>query len=473
MIGTRGADKNHTYHGSHQYSPGGVQKDASPDCDHSGSILGALLGGSSFYESAPKAPWPRNNLDPSTCPAGPNGDRASPLEVARWISGGFRGDAHRPCVLPSSPRFAEVSLELSDLPSGVTFFAKNAIGPRTRTWAEGALEKRLAKTSSFVSNSLPITSCRQKVEGGERFSLRIKSKRTTIFFVDMEIMRTLTASLGKIFGPACLSLCAASGALASDVVLQKVPTTVQVSANSAQSRLGPQATFALINYSVGNTRPARALYVSSGPDLTTANSMIDQQTATSFGFSAEDKSPTAVIDLGKVCTIRHLAAVYSARPGSVDFYIMKSLPGADRDDAANTLKLDEGAFASLKSVGTAVDDGSQGRASVDFPATTGRYVMLRWIPASHADSSFTVAEVSVSGPDQRNLIASSRNFSSNQTTERKTATDSKDVADSKDVSDSKDLPEAVAEGPGDSVPPPPIPPPPPFTFVPQLTPVSE
>jgi len=168
-----------------------------------------------------------------------------------------------------------------------------------------------------------------------------------------------------------------------------------------------------------------------------------------------------------VCTIRHLSAVYSARPGSVDFYVMKSLPGADRDNSADTLKLDESTFASLKSVGTAVDDGTQGRASLDVPATAGRYVMLRWIPASHADSSFTVAEVSVSGPDQRNLIASSRNFSSNQTT-----TDSKDVADSKDVSDSKDLPEAVAEGPSDAPPPPNVPPPPPFTFVPQITPLS-
>jgi len=268
-------------------------------------------------------------------------------------------------------------------------------------------------------------------------------------------------------------LCTASGVLASEVVLQKVPAaTVQASTNSAQSRLGPQATFALINYSVGNTR-ARALYVSSGSDLKSANSMIDDQTATSFGFSAEDRSPTAVIDLGKVCTIRHLSAVYSARPGSVDFYVMKSLPGTDRDNSADTLKLDESTFANLKSVGTAVDDGSQGRASLDFPATTGRYVMLRWIPASHADSSFTVAEVSVSGPDQRNLIASSRNFSSNQTTTERTTTDSKDVGDSKDVSDSKDLPEAVAEGPSEGPPPPSIPPPPPFTFVPQVTPVSE
>ena len=277
-------------------------------------------------------------------------------------------------------------------------------------------------------------------------------------------MRTLTSTLSKICGTVCLLLCTVSGVFASDIVLQKVPAAP---ANSA-SRLGPQATFALINYSVANTRQARALYVSSGNDLKLANSMIDNQSATSFGFSAEDNSPTAVIDLGKVSTVRRLSATYSARPGSIDFYVMKSLPGAAGDNSPDTWKLDEKTFASLKPVGSVVDDGTQGRASIDFPATTGRYVMMRWTPASHADSAFTVAEVTASGPDQKNLIASSRNFSS-ATTERKVAADSKDVADSKDLGDSKDLPEVAppAEGP-----PPPLPNPPPFTFIPQLEPVS-
>ena len=280
-------------------------------------------------------------------------------------------------------------------------------------------------------------------------------------------MKTLTSSFGKIYGPVCLALCTASSVFASDMVLQKVPPVTAASANSA-SHLGPQATFALINYSLANTRQARALYVSSGNDLKLANSMIDDQSATSFGFSAEDNSPTAVIDLGKVSTVRHLSATYSARPGSIDFYVMKSLPGAAGDDSSNTWKFDDKTFASLKPVGSAVDDGTQGRASVDFPATTGRYVMLRWTPASHADSSFTVAEVTASGPNQRNLIASSRNYSST-TSERTVAADSKDVADSKDISDSKDVPEVEppAEGP-----PPPLPNPPPFTFIPQLVPVS-
>ncbi len=287
-------------------------------------------------------------------------------------------------------------------------------------------------------------------------------------------MRTLTSSLGKIYGPACcLLLCTASGVVASDVVLQKVPvTTAQAPVDPAQARLGPQATFALINYNLRDARTnARSLYVSSGKDLKLASSMIDDQVATSFGFSAEDKSPTAVIDLGKVCAVRRLSAVYSARPGSIDFYVMQSLPGIDGDNSAGTVKLDGNAFASLKSVGSVIDDGTQGRASIDFPATTGRYVMLRWIPAAHADASFTVAEVSAFGTGGGNLLASSRNFSNNWTnSERTSATDSKDIEDSKDISDSKDIPE---EAPPSEGPPLGLPEPPPFTFIPQLVPVSQ
>jgi hypothetical protein len=308
----------------------------------------------------------------------------------------------------------------------------------------------------------------KKNEGWERFLLRKKGKRPSIFFVDMEIMTTLTSSLGKVCASACCVLLGiAPGALASDLVLQKVPTATAPA--PAQSGLGPQATFALINYKVAHAK-AHALYVSSGSDLKLANSMIDDQVATSFGFSTEDKSPTAVIDLGKVSTVRRLSAVYSARPGSVDFYVLQSLPGVDRDNSAGTVKLDSTTLASLKRVGSVIDDGTQGTASIDFPATSGRYVMLRWIPAAHEDNSFTVAEVSAFGTGGGSLLASNGNFSSNQTnSERTVAADSKDIADSKDVSDSKDIPE---EGPPAEGPPPRLPDPPPFTFIPQLVPAS-
>jgi hypothetical protein len=317
------------------------------------------------------------------------------------------------------------------------------------------------------------TAAIKKIRGFERFLLRKKGERPTIVFVDMEIMNTLTSSLGKVCGSACLVFCTVSGVLASDVVLQKVPEVAleRPPASLHQSHLGPQATFALINYSLRNSHPARALYVSSGNDLKQANSMIDNQAATSFGFSAEDSSPTAVIDLGKVCTVRHLSAIYSARPGSIDFYVMKSLPGTDAGNSPSTLKLDSNAFASLQSVGSAIDDGTQGRASIDFPATTGRYVMVRWIPASHAGNSFTVAEITASGPDQRNLVASSGNFSGNNS-ERKTVSDSKDIADSKDMGDTKDIPEEGPAQPPAEGPPPTLPNPPPFTFIPQLVPAS-
>ena len=280
-------------------------------------------------------------------------------------------------------------------------------------------------------------------------------------------MRTLASSVAKLSG--CLFL-AASSAFASDVVLQKVPeiTSQQVSAERTKSNVSPQASFALINYNLRDAHSkARALYVSSGNDLMLANNMIDDQAATSFGFSAEDNSPIAVIDLGKVSTVRRLSAIYSARAGAIDFYVLQTLPGIDEKNP-NSLKLNETSLAKLKPVGSAIDDGTQGRATIDFPATSGRYVMLRWSPASHADTNFTVAEIAAFSPSRGNLLASNRNFSSAQTT-----VDSKDVADSKDIGDSKDIPEEEAPAPPAEGPPPTLPNPPPFTFIPQLVPVSE
>ena len=270
-------------------------------------------------------------------------------------------------------------------------------------------------------------------------------------------MRTLASAFAK--SSACI-LVSASTVFASDIVLQKVPEANQTPALS-KSSLSPQASFALINYNVRTQ--ARTLYVSSGADLALANNMIDDQAATSFGFLPSDNSPVTIIDLGKVATVRRLSAVYSPRATSIDFYVLQTLPG---DNSSGSLKLDEKTLAKLKSVATAIDDGTQGRASVDFPATSGRYVMLHWSPAAHSDTAFTVAEVSAYSSSRGNLLASNRDFSSARTT-----VDSKDVADSKDVSDNKDIPEEVpppAEGP-----PPSLPAPPPFTFIPQLTPQSE
>jgi hypothetical protein len=301
-----------------------------------------------------------------------------------------------------------------------------------------------------------------KTNPAERFLLRKNRKPPTIFFVDMEIMRTLTSSFAKLSG--CLLL-TASSAFAADVVLQKVPdiAPTQVSTQPSKSNLGPQASFALINYNVRTK--ARTLYVSSGTDLMQANNMIDDQAATTFGFSPQDNAPIAVIDLGKVSTVRRLSAIYSPRAGAVDFYLLQTLPGVDGGN--NSLKFEDKALAKIKPVGSAIDDGTQGRASVDFPATAGRYVMLRWSPASHADTAFTVAEVAAFNPTSGNLLASNRDFSSAQTT-----ADSKDVADSKDISDNKDIPDEEAPAPPAEGPPPSLPNPPPFTFIPQLVPTS-
>lgn len=230
--------------------------------------------------------------------------------------------------------------------------------------------------------------------------------------------------------------------------------------------------FALISYTLTDIHAkARALYVSSGSDLRQANSMIDDQPATAYSFGGDDASPTAVIDLGKVSTLRRLSAVYSPRAGKMDFYVLNTVPGAVGSDSS-AVRLDEASLANLKSVGSVLDDGAQGRASIDFPATSGRYVMVRWTGAAQQEASFALAEVAAFGAaGQRQTLLAANTETSGGAIESEQY-DGKTLIDGKTMIDTKDMPaegpvEAPAEGP-----PPSLPQPPPFSFVPVLAPIS-
>ncbi len=247
------------------------------------------------------------------------------------------------------------------------------------------------------------------------------------------------------------------------------------------------ASFAQINYNFTDLHVrARALYASSG-DLEQANKMIDDQPGSVYRFAPDDTAPTAVIDLGRERVLSRISAIYAAQPGSVDFYVLSNLPvdkpantgatdGSAMQQIANvtqtadllgSIKLSEAAFSRLKAVGSVVST-SKGRASVDFPATTGRYVMLKWHPASVQGEAFSVAQVAAFGTSLHNRNA--RNAGPGQVTNENNFSDGKDFADGKTILDNKDIP---AEGPGAEAeapaegPPPALPDVPPFTFIPQ------
>jgi len=143
------------------------------------------------------------------------------------------------------------------------------------------------------------------------------------------------------------------------------------------------------------------------------------------------------------------------------------LPG---NGNAKTVKLDDTALANMKSVGS-VTDGT-GRAAIDFPETTGRYILVKWAGASESDQPFSIAEIAAFGGSSSNLIAANTTDSSRAGIESdgKTLEDAKDLGGGKDLG--KDMPEAVGEGPPEEGPPPPLNAPPPFSFVPVILPNS-
>ena len=238
-------------------------------------------------------------------------------------------------------------------------------------------------------------------------------------------------------------------------------------------------TIGLISYNRSDIHSkARALYVSSGSDAKQAHNIIDDQTNTTYSFAAEDGTPATVIDLGKTSSIRRLSAAYAPRAGKMEFYVLKSLPR--RGANADTITLDEATFATMAPVGTANDDGSAGRASVDFPETSGRYVMVRWLPAAQENQSFTLAEVAAIGstPNGQLLAANTSGPTAEGDDQQAEASsyDGKTAMDGKTMIDAKDMPgegpaEEAPQSPGEG-PPPSLPQPPPFTFVPVLVPTS-
>jgi hypothetical protein len=229
-------------------------------------------------------------------------------------------------------------------------------------------------------------------------------------------------------------------------------------------------TIALIGYNLTDLHAkARALYVSSGADIKQANNMIDDQTATSYSFAANDAAPAAVIDLGKPTTLRRISATYSSRPGAISFYVLQSLPGTATDSAPRSLRIDRLAQENLTPVGSVEDEGT-GRAAIDFPTTTGRYIMVKWTSAAQQDASFSVAEIAAFGGNSQaaNLMAANASGAGGGQME----SDGKSIQDGKDAKDFKESPAEGPEPPAEG-PPPALPPPPPFTFVPEIIPTSE
>jgi hypothetical protein len=246
------------------------------------------------------------------------------------------------------------------------------------------------------------------------------------------------------------------------------PTVAAVTIPRArQTAADHSGSFAPISYNLADLHAkARALYVSSGDDIRQANNMIDDQSATTYTFASTDASPTAIIDLGKVTTLHRISALYSPRQGNVDFFVLETLPGTRPGNAPKSLKLDDAALANLRSVGS-IADGT-GHAAIDFPATSGRYIMVKWTGASQLETPFSVAEIAAfAGGQSDNLIVANVSAGSRDRIE----SDGKSVMDGKDLGSGKDFKDMPEEGPAEG-PPPGLPEPPPFTFVPELLPTS-
>ena len=300
--------------------------------------------------------------------------------------------------------------------------------------------------------------------------LRKRGENPPIVFVDMEIMKNCISSRAKIATAiSCVLLASASSLLASDLVLHKVPAAAPLGRDSIS--------IGLVNYAPASQAAPRCLYVSSGSDLKLASNIVDPQPGRAYSFASSDVTPTTVIDLGSARHINRVSAHFAPQQGSISVYVLQALPDSAIDtapsDLPSTFKISSDELAHMRPVARVTEDGSRADLAADFAPTTGRYVMLRWNPATK-NRAFTLAQVAAFGVDdeQQPEQKAKKAVRQNDVADSKTVVDSKDFGDSKDLGESKDIPAEAppAEGPG--APPPGLPPPPPFTFIPQIVPFS-
>jgi len=251
----------------------------------------------------------------------------------------------------------------------------------------------------------------------------------------------------------------------ADLGIYSTPTVAAFTMPHSRKGESKSESVAMVSYNVTDLHArARAVYVSSGEDVKQANNMIDDQPGTVYNFAPPDAAPTAVVDLGKITKLRRISALYSPGHGTLDFYILQTLPGGPQATSARSLQLDEATLSGMQRVGSVSDQGT-GRAAVDFPETTGRYILLKWTPAEPG-ATFSVAEIAAFGNEKReNLVAA--NTANENSAEAES--DGKGSFEGKDFKDFKDMPEEgpPAEGPGSELPPPPS-----FVFTPIVTPAS-
>ena len=128
---------------------------------------------------------------------------------------------------------------------------------------------------------------------------------------------------------------------------------------------------------------ARVVQVSSG-SLEAAQAMIDDDSASSFRFAADDAHPTVVIELSGSQNLHRVGAVYEMQPAALKVYGLNNL----LNDPAE-----------LDKMTPIASTAGEGKAAVEFNPQGARYIALRWKPmaTSKREPSFSVAEINAFG----------------------------------------------------------------------------
>lgn len=185
---------------------------------------------------------------------------------------------------------------------------------------------------------------------------------------------------------------------------------------------------------------------------------IDDNPETSVNLAPSKDESGMIVRYNDARQIQRISVMADpAAKGRLDFFLVGSLPASMQSSAksdgqfmkvANTTPAaDAGGAVTLDNLtpnATLVLDGSTGRGSIDFPAVTASYMIVRWTPEA-AGQNISIAEINSFGDLS---LADYELTSSTPDTVASAPPDMSKEGDFKDASKDKDI-APVAEGPKD------------------------
>lgn len=170
-------------------------------------------------------------------------------------------------------------------------------------------------------------------------------------------------------------------------------------------------------------------YTSSVKGRGEADKMIDDVRDTDYAFASSDPSPITIVQLESERPVRRIAVSYEAeKPGKMEFYLMKGIPGDAKEEQANVdrsewirasnpavpriiaaqssgpklIEIDDSYFKNSEPTGMVETQAGNRRVAFECSAQESNFLMVRWLSNDGSPAGdFRISEINVFGNTEK------------------------------------------------------------------------